>query len=107
MKKLFAGKMTLDVINDQIRYWEEMRDLWNRCEVFPSDDLTLSTFKLYFRLQSVEEVRKELKQIGKGNFPVSKDITLLLQKEHIDDKLLEERVKSIQAGNIAYSLRRN
>lgn len=103
MKHDFRGKMTLEAIDKEINFWQEMRDVWTRCDVLPDDDLNTAAFKLYFRLQNVEQVMKELDRLGLKKFSLSKDVTVLLQKEHIADKQLEQRVKALQGENLEYS----
>ncbi len=103
MKHDFRGKMTLETIDKEIQFWQEMRDIWARCDVLPGDDLNTAAFKLYFRLQNVEQVMKELNCLGLKKFSLPKDVTILLQKEHIADKQLEQRVKALQGGNLEYS----
>lgn len=104
---LYRKKLTLESINEQIAYWQEMRDIWARCDVLPWDDEATIVFKLYFRLQNVEHVLKECKRLQIGDFKASKDVTLFLQKVAIEDHQLMQRVKECQKANIQGAMKRH
>jgi len=94
-------------ILNQIKYWELVKELWEKSDVLPTDSLETATFKLYLRIGNVNGVVKELKALnyriqGKSNSMVTvttNDVSNIISKSSIDDKELEKVVKDIQKNH--------
>lgn len=99
-------KITIDYAKEKIQYWEHVISVLQKCEYVPTDPLPEKIFKLYANLQSVKEISSILKEDGIINNLTNKpytstEITNFIKNISIEDKDIEDFVKSIQKKNIA------
>lgn len=94
---------SLENIENQIAFWENMKQIYFRTEILPEDDITLCVYKLYFRLGAVKAVTDKLIAMGfsmEGKNKdtrklISNDISYIIENNTIDDKELQITVRKM------------
>lgn len=93
---------SLEYIEHQLRLWTQAKEIWNRCEISPSDNLTTATFKTYFRNPNGKTTKEILNNLGyrlpsdklpEGKKIDEKYVSNTIRTEEIDDKELQSSVK--------------
>jgi len=78
-------RLSREFIENKIKWWQTVRDVWDRCEIAPDDTATKAACKLYIRAQSTKGLRSELVKLG-YKLPYTLKISELITKNIIDDK---------------------
>lgn len=77
-------KLSREFIENKIRWWEMVRDVWDRCEVRKGDSATMAAYKLFIRTQNTKTLRTDLRRLG-YKLPYDLKISDLITKGKIDD----------------------
>ena len=93
----------IEKIEEEITYWENIKQIYYRTEIFPHDDISTCTYKLYFRLGAVKAVADELIDMGFSmpgkNAPTRKlmtgDISTIIENNPIEDIELQKVVREM------------
>lgn len=94
---------SLETIEKQIAFWENMKKIYLRTEILPDDDIALCAYKLYFRLGNVKAVTNELIAMGfsiEGKNKATRkliynDVSSMIEKNTIDDKELQTAAREM------------
>ncbi len=78
-------KLSKEYIENKIRWWETVRDVWDRCEVRKGDSATMAAYKIFIRTQNTKGLRTELVKLG-YHLPYDLKISDLITQNEIDDR---------------------
>lgn len=100
--------LTVDNASNWINYYNWCIDiLQNHCEITNDDTCEIAIFKLYAKIQKIEDTYKELKRLYPSvAYKTSKELTEVLKKSHIPDTELEEFVKYLVTTASSYTQRK-
>lgn len=100
MKYVVSGHLSLELIENEIRHWSDMKRVWERCEILEGDSLETVVFKLYFRESSVKNVSLAVREmrLAPSSFD-SNAVSTVIRKSMIEDKELMLCARSLLDGN--------
>jgi len=103
--------LTVESVECQIRYWENVRQILLRTDETPNDNIETRIVKKYLRLQNVAKVAKELNNenytlisqaTGKPRKYTSNDVSDTIRHAEIDDKEMLNLVRIILKDHTAF-----
>ncbi len=74
-----------DYIESKIKWWQTVRDVWDRCDVQPGDTATTAAYKVFIRTQTTKGLRDTLVRMG-YKLPYTLKISDLITTNEISDK---------------------
>ena len=93
-----AGRLTLELIEENLQYWKRLRDVWNRCDVSPDDPLEVRICKRYIRLGSLKAVLDELGEAGLHPAGwTTKDLSDVIRSKAVKDEDLAFAAREVLA----------
>ena len=103
--------LTVESVECQIRYWENVRQILLRTDETPDDSIETRIVKKYLRLQKVVEVAKELNNenytltsqaTGKPRKYTANDISDIIRHAKIDDEEMLNLARAILKDHTAF-----
>lgn len=91
-------RLSREYIETKIKWWEMVRDVWDRCEVQPEDSATMAAMKLYIRAQNTKGLRNELVRRG-YRLPYNLKISDLITKNDVDDQEMMRVARELFKAN--------
>ena len=77
-------KLSREYIESKIKWWETVRDVWDRCEVQKTDTVVEAAYKLFIRAQNTKNLRTDLRKYG-FKLPYDLKISDLITQNEIRD----------------------
>ena len=100
MKFVVSGHLALDLIDQQLDFWQTMKDVWQRCDVQATDDLATVICKLYIRESSVANVCKAVREMGLAEKGFNtNDVSDTIRSCKITDEALKECALALLDSN--------
>ena len=91
-------KLSREFIENKIKWWENVRDVWDRCDITIYDSASTAACKLYIRNQTTQGLRNELVKHG-YRLRYDMRISDLIIKNTIDDTELQRVARELFKAN--------
>ena len=91
-------RLSRELIENKIKWWENVRDVWDRCDVKPNDSASTAACKLYIRNQTTQGLRNELVKYG-YRLKYDMRISDLIVLNTIDDVELQRVARELFKAN--------
>jgi len=95
-------RLSREFIQNKIKWWEMVLDVWDRCEVKPSDTVEEAACKLFIRTQTTQGLRNALVRHG---YKIKYDMRIseLITMGTIDDEDLMRVARELFKANKEHS----
>jgi hypothetical protein len=91
-------RLSKEFIENKIKWWQMVREVWDRCEVTPYDTASTAACKLYIRMQTTKGLRNEMVSHG-YRLKYDMKISDLITKNTIDDVELQRVARELFKAN--------
>lgn len=76
--------LSREYIENKIKWWQTVLEVWDRCEVQPGDTATTAAYKVFIRTQTTQGLRNALVKMG-YKLPYTLKISDLITVNKIED----------------------